>query len=85
MECRSESAFEAISQVTSRGANFGAFRVFMKVSVPHWGALWKEYTKPQWARLRVNLYYGKQRTFANFFNELSAFNKDKGQRLVVSQ
>jgi len=84
MVCRSESAFEAISQVTSRGTNFEAFRIFVKVRVAHLEALWKEYIKPRWARLRMNLYCGKQRAFANFFNHLSTLKEDKTQRLEVA-
>jgi hypothetical protein len=57
---------EALSEVTSRGADFRAFRKFMEVRVAHWAALWEEYTKPRWARLRMNRYGGKQRAFANF-------------------
>jgi hypothetical protein len=63
---------EALSEVTNRGADFEAFRELMKVRIAHWDALWEEYTKPRWARLRMNLYGGKQRAFANFFNQLSA-------------
>jgi len=75
---------EALSEVTSRGADFKAFREFMEVRVAHWDALWEEYTKPRWARLRMNLYCGKQRAFANFFNQLSALKEDESQRLVVA-
>ena len=58
---------EALSEVTSRGADFTAFRKVMEVRVAHWDALWEEYTKPRWARLRMNFYCGNQRAFANFF------------------
>jgi len=75
---------EAMSKVTSRGADFQALREFMQVRVAHWDALWEEYTKPRWARLRMNLFGGKQRAFANFFNHLSALKEDKTQRLVVA-
>jgi len=75
---------EATSEVTSREADFKAFRKFMEVRVAHWDALWEEYTMPRWARLRMNLYCGKQRAFANFFNELSALKEDENQRLVVA-
>jgi hypothetical protein len=75
---------EALSEVTSRGADFEAFRKFMEVRIAHWDALWEEYTKPRWARLRMNLYGGKQRAFANFFNELSALKEDESQRPVVA-
>jgi hypothetical protein len=75
---------EAMSEVTSRGAGFQAFRKFMKVRVAHWDALWEEYAKPRWAHLRMNLYGGKQRAFANFFNQLSALEEDESQRLVVA-
>jgi hypothetical protein len=56
----------------------------MKVRVAHWDALPKEYTKPRWARLRMNLYCGKQRAFAKFFNQLSALIEDESQRLSVA-
>jgi len=75
---------EALSEVTSRGADFTAFRKVMEVRVAHWDALWEEYTKPRWARLRMNLYCGKQRAFASFFNELSALKEDESQSLVVA-
>jgi len=68
---------EALGEVTSRGADFQAFRKFVKVRVAHWEALWEEYTKPRWARLRMNLYCGKQRAFANFFNQLSALKENE--------
>jgi hypothetical protein len=74
----------AISQVTSRGADFEAFREFMKVRAALDAPLSKESTKPRWARLLRILYFGKQRAFANFFNELSALKEDKSQRLVVA-
>jgi len=63
---------EAMSEVTSRGADFRTFLKFTKVRVADWEAPWKEYAKPRWARLRVNLYCGKQRATADFFNQLSA-------------
>jgi hypothetical protein len=75
---------EALSEVTRRGADFEAFRKFMEVRIAHWDALWEEYTKPRWARLRMNLYCEKQQAFANFCNELSALKEDESQRLVVA-
>jgi hypothetical protein len=74
---------EAISQVTSRGANLEAFREFMKTQAAHWDALWKEYIKPRWARRRMNLYCGKQRAFTDIFHELSALKEVESHRLVV--
>jgi len=38
---------EALSEVTSRGADFGAVRKFMEVRMAHWDALWEEYTNPR--------------------------------------
>jgi len=75
---------EALSEVTSRGAHFQASRKVMEVRVAHWEALWEEYTKPRWARLRMSLYGGRQRVLANFFNELNALKEDESQRLVVA-
>jgi len=75
---------EASSEVTSRGADFEAFRKFTEVRVAHWEAPWEEYTKPRWARWRMNLYCGKQRAFANFFNQLSALKENQSERLVVT-
>jgi len=79
-----EDHLEAMSEVTSCGADFEAFRKFMEVHSTHWDALWEEYTKPRWARLRMNLYGGRQRAFANFFNQLSSLKEDESQRLVVA-
>jgi len=75
---------EAMSELTSPGADYEAFRKFMDVRVAHWDAVWEEYTKPRCARLRMNLYGGKQRALANFFIQLSALKEDQSQRLVVS-
>jgi len=75
---------EAMSEVTSRGANFGAFRKFMAIRVANWDALWEEYTNSRWACFRMNFYCGKERAFANFSNELSALKEDKTRRLVVA-
>jgi len=75
---------DVLSEVTSRGADLQAFREFMEVRVAHWEALWEECTKPRWARLRMNLYYGTQRAFANFLNQLRALKEDENQRLVLA-
>jgi hypothetical protein len=75
---------EEFSKVTSRGADFRAFREFMETQAAHDEEMWKEYSKPRWARLRMNLYSGKQRAFAKFFNQLSTLQEDKTQRLVVA-
>jgi hypothetical protein len=75
---------QALSEVTSRGADFTAFRKFMEVRVAHWDALWEEYTKSRWARFRMNLYCGKQRAFAKFFNQVGALKENESQRLVVA-
>jgi len=58
---------EAIIQVTSRGADFEDLREFIKFQNAHDEELWKEDTKPLWARQRLNLLGGRQRAFANFF------------------
>jgi hypothetical protein len=57
---------EAIIQVTSRGADFEDLRGFIKFQNAHDEELWKEDTKPLWARQRLNLLRGRQRAFANF-------------------
>jgi len=38
---------EALSEVTSRGADFEAFRKFVEVRMAHWDALWEKYTNPR--------------------------------------
>jgi len=81
---RVKENLEAISQETSRGADLRAFREFTKICVAHDEALWNECTKPQWARLRMNLYCGKQRAFANVLNQMSALKGDKSQRRVIA-
>jgi hypothetical protein len=75
---------EALSEVTSRGADFEAFLEFMKVCTAHWEALWKQYTKTRWARLHMHLHRGKQRAFDKFFNELRALKEDKRKMLVLA-
>jgi len=75
---------EALSEVTRRGADCGVFRKSMEVRVAHSDPLWEEYTKPRRARLRMNLYCGKQRAFVNFFIQLSALKEDKARGLVVA-
>jgi len=75
---------EAMSEVTSRGADCKAFRKFMSVRVPHWDALREEYTKPWWDRLRVNLYCRKEAAFKKIFDEFSALKEDESQRLALA-
>jgi len=75
---------EDLSEVTSRGADFDAFRKFVEVRMAHWDVLWEEYTMSRWARLRMKLFCGKQRAFANFFNQLSALKENENQKLVVA-
>jgi hypothetical protein len=75
---------EAISKVTSSGADSQAFWGFVKVRAAHWEVLWKEYTKPRLAYPQMKLHCGKQRAFDNFFDELSALKEEKSQRLIVA-
>jgi hypothetical protein len=75
---------EAISRVTSRGADIEAFREVMSIHAADNESLWKECTKFRWARLRMNLYCWKQRAYASFFNQLSALKEDETQRLEVA-
>jgi hypothetical protein len=56
----------------------------MEVRMTHWDTLCKEYTNPRWARLRMNLYCGRQRAVADFLNQLSALVDDDSERLVVA-
>jgi len=49
---------EAISQVTSHGADFKAYLEFIETQAAHYEELRKEYTKPPRARLLMNLYCG---------------------------
>jgi len=75
---------EAISQMTSRGADFQAFLELMKIRAAHYEALWKEYTETSWARQRTSLCGEKKRAFTNFFNQLGALKVVKSQRLVAA-
>lgn len=75
---------EALSTVSSRGADFASFRGFMAVHVTHEFYLWREYTKPRWARQRLRLYGGKKRSFDGFFKELEDMRVDKSRRMVVA-
>jgi len=62
---------EAVIQVTSRGAEFQAFREFMKPQTAHQQERWKAYIKLWWAHQRMNLDGGKQLAFTNYINQLS--------------
>jgi len=75
---------EEFSKVTSRGADFRAFREFMEAQAAHDCEMWKWSRKPRRARQHVNLYCGKQRAFTNFFNQLSVLKVVKSQRIVIS-
>jgi len=75
---------EALCEVTSRGADINAFLKFLDARVSRWDALWEENRKPRWARLRMNLYCGKQRALANFFSEFTALKEDESRRLVAA-
>jgi len=50
---------------------------FMKIRVSHDEEVCEEYAKLRWARLHMNLYCGKQRAFANFFNESGTLKGDE--------
>jgi len=75
---------EAMNKLTGRKAAFEAFRESTGTQAAHDEALRKEYTKPRWARQRLNLCKGKRLAFANFFNQMSALTEDQSQRLVVA-
>jgi hypothetical protein len=75
---------EAISNVTLRGVYFRVFPEFMETQAAHYEELRKEYTKPRWARQRMNLYRLKQHALADFLNLLTALKEDKSQRLLLA-
>jgi hypothetical protein len=61
---------EALSTVSSKGANLQTHAAYLLVYYQHREALWAEYTRPRWARQRLTLYGGKKRVFSKFFNHL---------------
>jgi hypothetical protein len=81
---RLKEHLEAVSKVTSCGADFWTYLEFMETHAAHDEDLWKEYIKPRWVRLPMDLYGGEQHAFANFFNEFCALKEGKSQRLVIA-
>jgi len=75
---------EAMKELTTRRAGSEAFRVFIGGSRRSFGASVRRVYKAPVVRLRMNLYAGKQRAFANFFNQLGTLEEDERQRLVVA-
>ena len=61
---------EALSTVSSKGANLQTHAAYLLVYYQHREALWAEYTRSRWARQRLTLYGGKKRVFSKFFNHL---------------
>ena len=62
---------EALSEVSSKGSSLQRHKMYLNVYYLHRDALWKEYTKPRWARQRLSLYGGKKRVFSRFFNNMT--------------
>jgi hypothetical protein len=78
-----KGALTALSQVSSKGANFDTFLTFVAVHVQHLTKLWVAYLRPHWAQQRLRLYGGKKRVFALFFNKVAA-GAQPGQRTIVA-
>ena len=77
-----QTHLDALSTVSTKGADLTTYRAYLAVYYAHRDALWAEYCKPRWSRQRLRLYGGKKRTFAHFFNRVEA--AFPGKRIVVS-
>ena len=61
---------EALSKVSIKGANLQRHHQYLEIFMQVKDALWSEYSKRRWARQRLELYGGKKRVFAKFFNQI---------------
>lgn len=73
----------ALQTVSTKGLSMHGFLQYMEVYEDVGDALWREYTKPRWARQRMRLYSGKKRVFSNFFKRLDK-TVEPCKRLVVA-
>jgi hypothetical protein len=60
----------ALSEVSSMGADWEKHEAFLAVHATHWRVLLHENLKKRWARQRLRLYGGKKRTLAEFFGRI---------------
>ncbi|GAX84515.1 hypothetical protein CEUSTIGMA_g11935.t1 [Chlamydomonas eustigma] len=80
-----QTHLDALSTASTKGVSWTAHEWCLIERGRHQEALWSEYLKPRWARLRLSLYGGKKRVFANFFNRLSVrLPFPAGGRLVIA-
>lgn len=61
---------EALSAVSIKGVDLKSHNDYIETFLRVKDALWEEYSKRRWARQRLELYGGKKRVFAKFFNEI---------------
>lgn len=61
---------EALSKVTLKGVCLESHNRYLDTFMEVQEDLWFEYTKNRWARQRLELYGGKKRVFARFFNTI---------------
>lgn len=72
-----QDSLNMLSTVSIKGVNLQNHTKYLKIYFAVYDSLWKEYTKPRWARQRFRLYGGKKRVFAKFFNEIIKGREDK--------
>jgi hypothetical protein len=71
-----------LSTCSSKGCSWEGYLAFWNTFLACQDVMFGEYTKERWARQRFNLYGGKQRTFARFFNAIQ--NDHPNQRIVMA-
>jgi hypothetical protein len=71
-----------LSTVSSKGCSWEGYLAFWNTFLACQDVMFGEYTKERWARQRFNLYGGKQRTFARFFNAIQ--NDHPNKRIVMA-
>ena len=65
-----KESLESLSMVSPKGVSLERHEEYITVFLERNEALWREYTKPRWARQRFSLYGGKQRVFSKFWNQV---------------
>ncbi len=76
-----KEALVALSKCTTRTTTLNEFLEYLKTVKKYYNVLWKQYTSKKWAKLRLKLYSGKQRTFAKFFSTIKG-NDNRVTKLI---
>jgi len=69
---------QSLAGISTKGMSVTRHEAFLDANMDAFDNLWAEYMKPRWARQRLRLYGGKQRTFATFLNRVGDEAKYEG-------